>query len=408
MSKSIQELREERRDKVHAAQALTDQYQGDAWNAKTQAKYDALIRDIDGLDAELDRVQAVLARAAAGGTNLDQQPYGQRSDKRPPKNDEHTEAFWQFIRTGHDAGLHAFRANAAMTTGQGSDGGFMVPVELDGQIDETALNQSAMRTICEGRVVDTPEYQRIMSVHGTGSGWVGETEARPETATPKLELLKPYWGTLYAYPMVTQQMLDFSAYDVQGFLLNEVGEKFAQDQGSAFITGDGVKKPRGILDFDFTSEADAVRPFGTLQYLPTGSATDISFNTLQKTVFSLKRGYRQGSLWLMNSTTAGEIMQLKDGLGRPLWQPSVQQGQPPMLLGYPVEVDDFMPDAEGDAIPVLFGNFMRGFMILDLSSALTLRDPYSNKPYVGFYFVRRIGSMLKNSEAIRGVKISLS
>lgn len=411
--KSIQDLREERSRKVTEVRQLMDKHQG-PWDSKIKGKVDALVKEIDGLDDEIHSIETVLTLAALRGTNIDRAVAGPgqvtrgRDGKIPPKNPEHTAAFWNFIRTGNDAELRQFRVQDAMTTSKGSEGGFMIPEELDTFIDQTAFLQSAMRSICEGRMITTPEYSRLMSIHGQSSGWVDESEERPETVVPKLEKVKPSLGTLYAYPQLTQDMLDFSAYDLEGFLINEVGGKFGEDQGAAFITGNGVKKPRGILDFPYTADVDAVRPFGTFQWLPSLNAATIIADALLKIVFSLKRGYRQGSVWLMNSATAGVLMQMKDGLGRYIWQTALQEGQPNMLLGYPVEIDDFMPDVEADAIPILFGNFFKAMMIVDFPTMLTLRDPYSNKPFVGFYFMRRMGTLLKNSEAIRGLKISLT
>lgn len=410
---SIQELREKRNQKVGEAQHLVASYEGAAWTPKINQKYNGLLAEIADIDAQIDRHQRIMDQASPGGTNIDpvtnrRTPITGRDGKIPAKNPEHTAAFWNFIRTGNDADLRQFSIKGAMSTGKGAEGGFMIPEEIDGIIDQTAFLQSGMRNICEGRVITTPEYQRLISVHGTGAGWVDEEEGRPETEIPNLKKVKPDWGTLYAYPQVSQDMLDFSAYDVEGFLINEVSNKFGETQGDAFINGNGVKKPRGILNYPYTADADAVRPFGTFQYRPSLHATSILADALIKTVFSLKRGYRQGSCWLMNSTTAGIIMQLKDGLGRYLWADSIQAGQPPTLLGYAVELDDFVPDVEAGAIPILFGNFQKGFMIVDFPTLLTLRDPYSNKPFVGFYFLRRMGTMLKNSEAIRGIKIAES
>jgi HK97 family phage major capsid protein len=411
--KSIQDLREERSRKVAEVRALMDQNEGQPFQ-KIKAKVDTLTKEIDGLDDEVYAIQGVLDRANPGGTNLDTAGRGRtpitagRDNRRPPVNAAHTAAFWNFIKTGNDAELRQFMVKDAMTTGEGSKGGFLIPEELDGVIDETAWLQGAMRSICDGRVITTPEYVHLISTHGLASGWVGETELRPETETSNLEMIKPNWGELYAYPMLTQQMLDFSIVDVQGFIINEVGNKFGEDQGAAFISGDGVKKPRGILDFPYTADADGARPFGTFRFLPSLDAATIKEDALLKIVFDLKRGYRQGSTWLLNSTTAGQLMMMKDGLGRFIWQTSLQEGQPDMLLGYPVAIDDFMPDVEGGAIPILFGNFKKGFMIVDFPTLLTLRDPYTNKPFVGFYFMRRMGTLMKNSEAIRALKVVAS
>jgi len=121
---------------------------------------------------------------------------------------------------------------------------------------------------------------------------------------------------------------------------------------------------------------------------------------------SLKTAYRPGSSWLMNRATVGRIRKFAATTGEPLWQPSVQVGQPSTLLGYPVAEDDNVADIATNSFPIAFGDFRRGYMIVDRVGIRVLRDPYTAKPFVKFYTTKRVGGGVQNFEAIKLLKIS--
>ncbi len=409
--KSIQELRLGRAAKVKEVKGLVDNHTG-PWKEGDEAKYKALLTEIDGFDEEINRFQMILDLEAG---KLSRKQILAGHGKTPEEAKVHTEAFYNYIKTGDESGLRQFKIANALT-GEGQ-GGFLIPAQLDDPIDSIAFKQGAMADVCDGRAVDTYEYQRVIGIGGTGAGWVTEEAPRPPTVTPKIKLLRPAWGTAYAYPMLSQDLLDSGITDIEAFLIEQVGLEFGQLIGGSFISGTGVGQPLGILSYPFTAAADATRPFGKFMYLPSGSTSSSTgeevlnpfpFDTLMDTVYSLKRGYQQGSCWLMNSVTAGAVRKMKSAVGDYLWRDNQEADLPPMLCGKPVFIDEFLPDIASGNIPILYGNFKRGFMITRLQTVVMLRDPYSNKPMVGFYFLRRIGTMLKNSECIRGIKIGTS
>ncbi|MFZ0051505.1 MAG: phage major capsid protein [Desulfobaccales bacterium] len=407
MGLSIQELRQARHAKVKELRALTDGHPG-AWTASLEEKYRGLMSEVDNFDDEINRYQTILD-LECGTLSRQRGALGFNARGQTPEEAKaHLEAFYNFVRTGDESGLRRFRVVDAYTTED--KGGFLIPAQLDDPIDTIAFKQGAMADVCDGRSVDTYEYQRVIGVGGTGAGWVTEKQPRPATTTTDIRLLRPAWGTVYAYPMLSQDLLDSGITDIEAFLIEQVGLEIGQLMGSAFISGTGVSQPLGILSYPFTTDADGTRPFGTFKYIPSTPIADVDilFDSLITAVYSLKRAYKQGSVWLMNSVTAGVVRLLKDSVGRYLWQENNQEDLPPLLCGHPVYIDEFLPDVTTGNIPILFGNFKRGFMITRLATVVMLRDPYSNKPYVGFYFLRRVGTMLKNSECIRGIKIASS
>lgn len=330
---------------------------------------------------------------------------------------EYKVAFRNFLRTGEEgevqeAGKKVFRN--AMSVGSNPDGGYAVPEELDREILALMKDASPMRQVANVITVGSPNYRKLVNTHGASSGWVGETDARAETNTSKLAQLTPFWGEVYAFPQVTQSALEDLFFNVDAFVSGESALEFASKEGASFVSGNGTNKPKGFLAYTITNEADGARAFGSLQYVPTGVAAAISdgthaaFDPLITLVQSLKAGHRTGAAWQMNSLTAGAYRKVKDENGQYIWQPSLQVGQPNTMLGYAVVENEDMPDIAANAYAVAFGNWKRGYTIADRVGVQVLRDPYTNKPYVGFYTTKRVGGMVADSEAIKLLKVAAS
>jgi HK97 family phage major capsid protein len=222
----------------------------------------------------------------------------------------------------------------------------------------------------------------------------------------------PSFGDLYANPAATQAMLDDAAFDVEAWLADEIASEFAKAEGAAFISGNGVNRPRGFLTAPVASTNDTTRPFGTLQYVPTGVAGGFAATNPQdklvELVHAVRAPYRQGASWVMNASTLSVIRRFKTSDGAFIWQPGLAAGQPDTLMGYPVIEAEDMPDIAANSLSIAFGNFKAGYLIAERSETNILRDPYSNKPYVHFYATKRIGGALINSTAIKLMRFSLT
>ena len=314
--------------------------------------------------------------------------------------------FAAFVRSGVAMERKSFNG------GTGAEGGFAVPKEIDARIDDTLKTVSPIRRIANVVTVGTAGYRKLVASGGVASGWVSETGARTETATPVFNEIAPSMGELYANPAASQAMLDDAAFDVEGWLAEEIAAEFGRAEGAAFVSGNGTNKPKGFLAYPTANTADGVRAFGTLQYLATGydgqfpaaNATDKLIDLVQ----SLRSPYRQGAVWVMNSKTIAALRKFKTGDGLPVWQPSVVEGAPSVLLGYPVIEAEDMPDVASGSFSVAFGNFSAGYLIAERAETSVLRDPYSNKPFTYFYAVKRVGGCVTNSEAIKLLKFSVT
>jgi HK97 family phage major capsid protein len=324
---------------------------------------------------------------------------------------EHKSAFNRFLRKGNEEGLRELEKKA-LQVGNDPDGGYAVPEELDRNILNLLVDENPIRSIANVVAIGGAEYKKLVNKHGSTSGWVGETDARAETSASKLATISPVMGELYAFPMATQTVIDDAFFNIEQWLVDEAILSMATEEGSAMLTGNGVNKPKGLLSNTIVATGDKTRDFGSLQYLPTkGASTFASTNpgsVFMDMVFSLRAAFRQGAYWVMNKATLAEVMKLVDGQGRYLWQPNLQAGQPSSLLGYPVLEMEQLDDIGANKYPVLFGNFKRGFTIVDRMGTRILRDPYTAKPYIGFYMTKRVGSMLEDSSAIKVMKVAAS
>jgi HK97 family phage major capsid protein len=311
-----------------------------------------------------------------------------------------------YLRSGRDVELKSFAGNVP------ADGGFAIPKEIDDEIDKTLKSISPIRAVANVVRVGSAGYRKLVTTNGVASGWASEIAARPITSTPTFNEIVPSFGELYANPTATQAMLDDAQFDVEAWLADEIAMQFAKAEGAAFVNGDGIDKPKGFMNYTAVPANDATRPFGQLQYVPSGLAgglpTTSPENKLLDLVHALRAPYRQGAVWVMNSETLATIRKMKTADGAFIWAPGLTSGQPDTLLGYPVVESEDMQSIAANTMPIAFGNFRAGYLIAERSETNILRDPYSNKPYVNFYASKRIGGAVSNSEAIKLLRIAVS
>jgi HK97 family phage major capsid protein len=289
-------------------------------------------------------------------------------------------------------------------------GGLGVPLEIDAVINRVLLAASPIRSIAQVVDIGSSNYRRLITTTGVVSGWASETAARPETETPNFAEIAPPMGDLFANPAASQAMLDDAGFDVEAWLGEEIGREFARAEGVAFVSGDGINKPRGFLGAPNAATADAIRPFGALQFITSGAAGNFAAanpqDRLIDMVHALASPYRQGAVWVMNSATLARVRKFKTSDGAFIWQAGLGPEQPQMLLGHRVIEVDAMPDVAADSLSIAFGNFQAGYLITQRAETAVLKDPYSNKPYVHFYATRRVGGAVLDSRAIKLMRFS--
>ncbi len=317
-------------------------------------------------------------------------------------------AFEGYVRRG-DATRMMGVEGKALSTGAGADGGYLVPPETETAVNRALKAISPIRAIASVRQVSGNVYKKPFATTGAGTGWVGEAAARPQTTTPTLAELSFPTMELYAMPAATQVLLDDAAINIDQWIAEEVRLAFAQQEGQAFVTGDGVNKPKGFLAYD--TIANASWEFGKLGFLSTGVAGAFPASSpsdkLIDLIYSVKAGYRANGSFVLNRSTQSTVRKMKDADGQYLWQPAAQPGGASTLLGFPVVESEDMPDVAANALAIAFGDFQRGYLIVDRIGISVLRDPYSAKPYVLFYTTKRVGGGVQDFEAIKLLKFAV-
>ena len=323
-------------------------------------------------------------------------------ETRDPALVEHKAAFDLYVRSGEAAGLKRLEAKA-LQAGSGPDGGYLVPETVEREVLRRLAGLSPIRAIASMRTISGGLYKRAFSTAGPAAGWVGETAPRPQTASPVLAEMSFPAMELYAMPAATQTLLDDAVVDLDAWIASEVEAAFAEQESAAFVSGDGVSKPQGFLAAATVSNGSWT--WGKLGFVATGApgafpATDPS-DTLVDLVYALKAGYRQNAVFVMNRKTQSAIRKFKDASGNYLWQPPATAGEAATLMQFPVIEAEDMPDIGAGSLSVAFGDFRRGYLVVDRTGLRILRDPYSAKPYVLFYTTKRVGGGVQDYDAIK-------
>lgn len=323
---------------------------------------------------------------------------------------EHKKAFDSWFRKGIEGNLEELQKKA-LSVGTDPEGGYTVPVQMETAIDRVITEVSEMRQVARVVQVSTASYKKRVSMGGATSGWVGEQTSRPTTDTPTVDVLEFPVMELYANPAATQSTLDDSAINIEQWLSDEVAIEFASQEGSTFVNGNGASKPRGFLSYDGVQNDSWA--WGKLGYVLTGVSGDFADSSadpgaettnIVDLVYSLKPAFRRNARFTMNRKTVATMMKLRDAEGRQLWSSGLREGQPDRLMGYAIHEMEDMPDIAANSYSIAFGDFQRGYTIVDRIGVRVLRDPFSAKPYVQFYTTKRVGGGVSHFEAIKLLK----
>jgi HK97 family phage major capsid protein len=323
----------------------------------------------------------------------------------------HKKAFAAYVRSGDDDGLRGLVLDGkAMSTAVAADGGYLVDPATADTIRSMLVSTSSLRAIANVVQIEATSFDVLVDRSEVGSGWATEAAATAETATPLIERISIKLHELSAMPKASQRLLDDSAFDVEGWLAGKIATRFIRAEAAAFIGGDGVDKPAGILNAP--KVANGTWAWGSLGYVATGAAADFATTNaadcIINLVYALGADYRANATFVMNSKTAGAVRKMKDADGRFMWSDGLAAGEPARLMGYPVLVCEDMPDIAANAYAIAFGDFNAGYTIAERPDLRILRDPFSAKPNVLFYASKRVGGDVTDFAAIKLLKIAVS
>ena len=320
----------------------------------------------------------------------------------------HQEAFDAYLRSGDDDALRGLELEGkAMSTAVAAEGGYLVDPATSQSVQSVLASTASIRAVANVVQVEATSYDVLIDHTDIGHGWATETGGTAETGTPAIDRITIPLHELSALPKASQRLLDDSAFDIEGWLAGRIADKFARAEAAAFVSGDGVDKPKGFLTHP--SVDNDVWAWGNLGYVPTG--VDGGFGGAEAIidlVYAVGAQYRANGTFVMNSKTAGAVRKLKDNDGRFLWSDGLAAGEPARLLGYPVLIAEDMPDIADDATAIAFGDFGAGYTVAERPDLRVLRDPFSAKPHVLFYATKRVGGDVSDFAAIKLLKFAVA
>ncbi len=330
----------------------------------------------------------------------------------PALESGHKQAFLNYVAKGHEAGLQSFETKALEVINN-AEGGYMVPPEMSDRIVSRQFDTTPMRKIATVMSISSDAVEMLRDTAEPAAQWISELLPRPDTNDNGLGRIRIPVHELYAQPKATQKLLDDAFVNVEEWLINKVAAKFARAENNAFVVGDGIGMPRGFTSYAAQVTDDPGRPWGTLQYVPTGvnggfatsNPADVLFDLMHK----LKVGYHPDAVWIMPRAVSDMIRKFKENTTQAyIWQPGLQQGTPATLLGFPVVLGEDMPAIGTGSFSLAFGNFKEGYTIVDRIGMRILRDPYTGAPFIKFRCTKRTGGDVVNFEAIKLLSFSAS
>jgi HK97 family phage major capsid protein len=318
---------------------------------------------------------------------------------------DYNSAFLKYIRQRGDGknwhpngGLLTAGESKAMLSASDPDGGIHVPVAMSNMIIKKVYESDIIRSLASVESITTSAMEWLADLDEASAGWETETVQGSEQNTPKWDKRRIGVHNMYYRARITQQLIEDAAINVENWLSSKAGEKMGRVEGVSFISGTGIGQPRGFLTY-----ANGTT-FGTIEQVNMGAAATLTADGFISVKFALLEDYlnRQSVAWVMNRSTVAAAMKMKYGDGTYIWKPSMIAGDPTSnILDIPVRMSPTMPTVSAGALAVALAAWKDAYMIVDRLGITVQRDPYTAKPFIEFYFRKRVGGDVLNFEAIK-------
>lgn len=329
------------------------------------------------------------------------------TDAEAKMADEHMGEFKSFMRYGVASPQSTKGADMAklvdfqqksMYAGSDPDGGFVIPRPMSNMIQTAKRDATPFRAEAGSTSVSGDMFRYLIDIGEAASGWVTERASRGKTAGTQLQEASIQVHEMYAGPALTQTILDDAAFPIESWLGGKIATSFADLEANAFLLGDGIGKPRGILTYASGTN------WQQIEQVASGGSAAITADGLMNLQDALKETFMQNAKWYMNRRTVTKVRQLKDTTNQYLWQPGLQAGAPSTLLGDPIVKMNYMPVVASNALSIMFGDLRKAYLIVDRYATRILRDPFTQTPYVIFKTNARVGGDVVNFEAMKIMK----
>jgi len=355
-------------------------------------KLDRINDSIDAYKSRMERLEAFMQRPDSGVES--------KAKNNSYEHAEYEKAFSNYIRKGIESGLENFEKKA-LSVNSDADGGFLVNPAMSQNIITTLNETSPIRLLATVEIISSDALEILEDKDVMTSGWTTETSTVSTTSNSRFGKRSIPVHELYAQPKATQKLIDDSAVDIESWLSGKITESFAIKENAAFVNGDGVGKPRGILSYA------AGTTWGKIEQVGSGTSGTFDGDDVIEVFYRLKEPYMHNATFLMNRSTVKIARTLKETVsGQYLWQPGLAIGTPDSLMGVPVAQAADMPTPAANSLSIAVGDFKQAYMVVDRVGIRILRDPYTDKPFVKFYATKRVGGDVVNFDAIKLLKLA--
>ena len=305
---------------------------------------------------------------------------------------DESKAFGAYLRHGQQAPAEELKA---LTVSNDEQGGYLAPAEMATEFIRDLVEYSPIRSVASVRNIVSPSVKYPKRTGITNAQWESENEDSAES-TVTFGQLEATARKLMTYVDISNELLADSGGTAEAEVRLALAEDFGQKEGLAFVSGDGVKQPEGLM-----TNADILNTVN-------GHATVLAADPLITLMYAQPAAYRNNGTWMMNGTTLATVRKLKDGNGNYLWQPSYQAGQPENLLGRPVIEAVDMPDIASGEYPIIFGDFS-AYRIVDRLAMSILVNPYllATKGLTRIHATRRTGGRVMQAARFRKLKMAV-
>ena len=387
---NVMELRMKRAQLWEGAKAFLDSHQDKdgKLSAEDAAAYDKMEADVVALGKDIERLerQAAIDAELAKPTSepIVNKPAAAVPEKKGRAADEYRMAMIAAIRSN-------FRnVSNVLQEGVDSDGGYLVPEEMDSRLLDVLTEENIMRNL--GTKITTSGERKInIAATKPAASWIEEGGALSfGDATFDQIIMDAY--KLHVAIKVTEELLYDNAFNLESYIIQQFGKAISNAEEDAFLNGDGNHKPTGLLN----SAATGV----------TTAGASITADELISLVYSLKRPYRKNAAFIVNDQTLAVIRKLKDANQAYIWQPSYQAGEPDRLLGYALHTSPYMPTIAAGKAVIAFGDYSY-YNIGDRGtrSLQELKELFAGNGMVGFVMKERVDGKLVLPEAVQTLKI---
>lgn len=333
--------------------------------------------------------------AAKGGSRLEPT----QAEIEALKYGDFTKAFNKYTRIGTDRLDDV--ARKAMISGSDPDGGYVVPVAVSRMIITRQYEMDPIRSLASLETISTSAIEWPLDYDEMGDGeWEGETLSAGEKKTSDLGKKRIDVYALGAKVRASQTLIEDASINIDQWVSRKAADKFARQEAAAFVSGDGIGKPRGFLTYaDYTTAG--TDEYGRIEQIHMGNAANITADGFIKIKFSMIEPFISRGTWLMNRATVKDTLLLKDGVGNYIWSPGLQRDSYSTILGLPVRMSTSMPVVAASALSVALADWKEAYMIVDRLGITMLRDPYTSQPFILFRFRKRVGGDVVNYQAIK-------